>query len=454
MAGDRLAIRRSAPAAFSWHRALGHFGHGLGAELKGMLLAPFQHPLATLATVGAGAALVLGAPLVGITAAAVGNALLLGFGALAAWRMGRGAASALARVHHGDAAGAEQAFEEIGAGGADLVATIGPAAGGRLLGLVRKTEASRALVKLAGDTAPGKALALTRASAFGKLKLPEGQGARLGSLNAPRLKAADGKLVKGFNQLFDTAPNQALEHLEGRALTRINYSKGGRAIRDKALIQVAKRHGQSVEDLVAKVQARRVIPPVMERSTEVSAVLQRGSVPVSDADMAFLKQQKIKTIVTLLHPASPEEGPLLAAERALAARHGIQLIELPLPFGVDPPPAMVQRYLAAVDAATPDARLYVHCRLGRDRTGTMVALYRQARQGMAGEDALAEMRQYGFKPEHETYLKYLADYVVGFMRQGALDARKLFLRGSAGDAAATAAQVAASTLPRGERRGG
>ena len=72
----------------------------------------------------------------------------------------------------------------------------------------------------------------------------------------------------------------------------------------------------------------------------------------------------------------------------------------------------------------------------------------------AGEDALVEMKQYGFKPEHETYLKYLADYVVGFMRQGALDARKLFLRGSAGDAAATAAQVAASTLPRGERRGG
>jgi hypothetical protein len=82
----------------------------------------------------------------------------------------------------------------------------------------------------------------------------------------------------------------------------------------------------------------------------------------------------------------------------------------------------------------------------------MVALYRQARQGMSGEAALAEMKTFGFKPEHETYLGYLARYVVGYMRQGALDLRKLMLRGSVEEAVGTAARTAAVSLPRGDGR--
>ncbi|MDB5101480.1 MAG: hypothetical protein JWM80_5901 [Cyanobacteria bacterium RYN_339] len=424
-------------------------------ELKSMLLAPLQHPLATLATVGLAAGLVMAAPLVGITAAAVGNAMLAGFGALALWRMGRGAAAAVSDFRRGDTAKAEADFEGIGAGGADLVATVGPAAAGRAISLLRKTEASRAVVKLAGETEIGHKLAVARRSVFGKLKVAPGQGEKLGQLNGLRERVAQSGVVKAFNKIFDTAPNQVLDAVEGKALTRINYSKAGRGLRDKALIKAAERRGQSVEELIAKVKARRVIPTVTERSTEVSPVLQRGPVPTSAADMEFLiKQQKVKTIVTLLHPASPEEGPLLAAERALAAKYGVTLIELQLPFGMDPPAAMVNQYLAAVDAATPEARVYVHCRLGRDRTGTMVALYRQARQGLSGEAALAEMKTFGFKPEHETYLSYLANYVLGYMGRGALDVRKLLLRGDAGSAAGVAARTAAATLPRGKADGG
>jgi hypothetical protein len=73
----------------------------------------------------------------------------------------------------------------------------------------------------------------------------------------------------------------------------------------------------------------------------------------------------------------------------------------------------------------------------------MVAVYRQARQGMSGDAALAEMRQFGFNPEKDTYLAYLARYVQTYMTRGALNFKKLFLRG---DAAAVRANVRA-TLP-------
>jgi protein tyrosine/serine phosphatase len=194
----------------------------------------------------------------------------------------------------------------------------------------------------------------------------------------------------------------------------------------------------------AALAARSVTPPVVERHAVVSNTLSRGSVPVTDADMKFLtEKQNIRTIVTLLHPDNPKEIALLEHERALAAKYGVKLIDLPLPFGVDPPPEMVERFLSTVDAATPEARVYVHCRLGRDRTGTMVAVYRQARQGMSGDAALAEMRQFGFNPEKDTYLAYLARYVQTYMTRGALNFKKLFLRG---DAAAVRANVRA-TLP-------
>jgi hypothetical protein len=104
---------------------------------------------------------------------------------------------------------------------------------------------------------------------------------------------------------------------------------------------------------------------------------------------------------------------------------------------------MVQRFLATVDAATPAARVYVHCRLGRDRTGTLVAVFRQARQGATPEAALAEMKQFGFNPEKDTYLQYLANFVKSYMTKGALDLKRIFLHG---DGAVVRASVR-STLP-------
>ncbi|MDB5095934.1 MAG: hypothetical protein JWM80_355, partial [Cyanobacteria bacterium RYN_339] len=428
------------------------------------------------AVVAASTALIAGAPIIGISAAAVGNAMLAGFTLASLWHMGSGGLTAWRAAQRHDYAAAEQAFEEIGAGGADLAATVGPAAIGKAYSILRRTEAGQALGEVAsqsklgrlyatGRARLGSAFRWTRESVFGKLQAKAGQSEQLATLgerargvgnDQPRLRLTLAKLnqwrvriaqsgtVRRINRVFDTLPAEMADRLEGKAITWVNYRKPAELVRDWGLNKAALQRGESPAALQATLAARQVTPPVVERHAVVTETLSRGSVPVSEADMKFLaEQQKIKTIVSLLHPENPKEIALLEQERALAAKYGVKLVNLPLPFGVDPPPEMVERFLATVDAATPNARVYVHCRLGRDRTGTMVGIFRQARQGMSGDQALAEMKSFGFDPERDTYLAYLAKFVQTYMTKGALKLKQVFL---VGDGATIRANLR-STLP-------
>ncbi len=49
----------------------------------------------------------------------------------------------------------------------------------------------------------------------------------------------------------------------------------------------------------------------------------------------------------------------------------------------------------------PDKKVFVHCRLGEDRTGMMVAAYRMAMEGWGADEAMHEMQQFGFSTIHQ-----------------------------------------------------
>jgi tyrosine-protein phosphatase SIW14 len=462
IAGDRLTLSAKpvTPSRFSWRRAIGHFERGLVKEFKQMVLAPIHHPWATLLTIGASAAIILAAPIIGISAAAVGNVMLIGFAGLAIWQIARATTVAFKDYQKHDFTRAEGDFEAIGASSADLAATVGPVVVGKGFTILRRTEAGQALIKVVAGSKIGQSVGAAKTGAFsyvrslgGRFVMAPGQSKKvaalrasahqmtttltaterrqvtLGRLNEWRLNVAKSRAVRGFNQVFDTIPSQWSDQIEGKALTSINYNPSARSVRDWALLRVAKQRGHSLAEVKAVVASRRVIPNLIGHAKTVSPVLSRGPVPTTAADFEFLQKQRIKTIVTLLHPDNPEETGLLAAERALAAKYGIKVVDLPLPFGIDPPAEMVDRFLAVTDKATAGSRVYVHCRLGRDRTGTMVAVYREARQGVSGEQALAEMRTFGFNPEKDTYLAYLAKFVLGYANRGVVDAQKVLLNG-------------------------
>jgi tyrosine-protein phosphatase SIW14 len=59
-------------------------------------------------------------------------------------------------------------------------------------------------------------------------------------------------------------------------------------------------------------------------------------------------------------------------------------------------------------------KVFVHCRLGEDRTGMMVAGYRIAEQGWTAEQARKEMAAFGFTSVHHLMCPGLATYEENF----------------------------------------
>jgi tyrosine-protein phosphatase SIW14 len=62
----------------------------------------------------------------------------------------------------------------------------------------------------------------------------------------------------------------------------------------------------------------------------------------------------------------------------------------------------------------PDKKVFVHCHVGIDRTGMMIASYRMAEQGWTAEEALREMQAFGFSLFHEAICYGLGSYEQRF----------------------------------------
>lgn len=72
-------------------------------------------------------------------------------------------------------------------------------------------------------------------------------------------------------------------------------------------------------------------------------------------------------------------------------------------------------FLNVVDK-NPDKKIFVECTLGDDRTGMAIAAFRMANQGYSPEEAMEEMRAFGFTPIHHVMCWFLARYEHRFPR--------------------------------------
>jgi hypothetical protein len=68
------------------------------------------------------------------------------------------------------------------------------------------------------------------------------------------------------------------------------------------------------------------------------------------------------------------------------------------------------RRVVEIIAAPENGRVFVHCKDGVDRTGTVVALYRISREGWASGDALAEAERHGMRRIQYWMRDYVEDY--------------------------------------------
>jgi len=120
----------------------------------------------------------------------------------------------------------------------------------------------------------------------------------------------------------------------------------------------------------------------------VNSALYRGAQPKAGG-LQTLKQIGIKTIVNL---RGKDENT--RAEEAEAQALGLRYYNVSLPEFSAPRDEKVQRVLDLIDAAE-NQPVFVHCRHGEDRTGTIIACYRMTHDGWTAGQAKKEAEKLG-----------------------------------------------------------
>ena len=120
----------------------------------------------------------------------------------------------------------------------------------------------------------------------------------------------------------------------------------------------------------------------------VTARLFRGGRPTREG-MAALERLGVRTIVDLR-----DRSGISFVDRKRARAQGIRYHRIPLGKLRGPTRAAMARILRIL--ADPESGpVYVHCRRGSDRTGTVIACHRIANEGWTAEEAIAEAREFG-----------------------------------------------------------
>jgi protein tyrosine phosphatase (PTP) superfamily phosphohydrolase (DUF442 family) len=133
---------------------------------------------------------------------------------------------------------------------------------------------------------------------------------------------------------------------------------------------------------------------------EVTPTLFRGGQP-SEAGFQALAKKGIDIVVD-------NRGDRTKTEGKEVKRLGMQYIAIPwhCPFPHD---EAFAKFLQLV-RENPGKKIFVHCRLGDDRTGMMIAAYRIADQGWTADEAMSEMQHFGFSRAHHFICPTLASY--------------------------------------------
>lgn len=99
-------------------------------------------------------------------------------------------------------------------------------------------------------------------------------------------------------------------------------------------------------------------------------------------------------------------------EKIAATELGMEYVSIPwhCPFPHDEPFA---KFLKLIED-NPRKKLFVHCRLGDDRTGMAIAAYRMGIEGWSADEAMKEMRMFGFTGVHHLICPWLAGYEKSF----------------------------------------
>ena len=175
------------------------------------------------------------------------------------------------------------------------------------------------------------------------------------------------------------------------------------------------------------------------RFAQIRSGLTRGGEP-SEADLKYLHDKGYKTIVSFLDNQ---------AESAYVVKSGMKYVNIPIHSNMfsaqAPTDAQVREFLSLVKDST-QYPMFIHCHAGKDRTGAMSAIYRMEVCGWTKDEALEEMRAFGFASHFRKLYNYVQDYTPN--ASAPLAAPSVTASAPAQAADSTAAQV---KLPEGAK---
>jgi protein tyrosine/serine phosphatase len=141
----------------------------------------------------------------------------------------------------------------------------------------------------------------------------------------------------------------------------------------------------------------------LPRFAQVSERLFRGAQPRAGG-VQRLAELGINTVINLRGASISTR-----AEEAEVRKFGLNYFNLSLPNWGRPQDGRIRRILEII-AAPESGRVFVHCKDGVDRTGTVVALHRITHLGWKTSDALAEAERVGMRRIQFWMRDYVEDY--------------------------------------------
>ena len=136
---------------------------------------------------------------------------------------------------------------------------------------------------------------------------------------------------------------------------------------------------------------------------KVSDKLYRGAQPLTGY-AGKLGELGVKTVVN-----QRGEDEISRDEQKEAETAGLRYFNISMPGLSAPSDEQVSRVLAIIDLPE-NQPVFIHCKRGSDRTGTIAAVYRISHEGWNAERAITEAKRYGMSWAEFGMRGYISDY--------------------------------------------
>lgn len=142
---------------------------------------------------------------------------------------------------------------------------------------------------------------------------------------------------------------------------------------------------------------------------KISDGLYRGAQPL-DGGMKKLAELGVKSVVNLRG-----EDDLSRAEQKEAEAAGLRYFNVSMPGLSGPSDEQIARVIAIIDDSQ-NQPVFIHCKRGSDRTGTIAAIYRIRHDGWTADRAIAEAKARGMSWAEFGMRGYISDYYKKHVR--------------------------------------